>query len=333
MTHQELRTTSIRAAAVLCAAIVCVFGSEPAFGHNNGAYNYNERSGSISHTSDNAYLHTWMTDLPDTLRLSDLSIPGTHDTMARRNVVLHAKTQSWTLNYQLHAGIRVLDIRCRRVKAIEFDDDGMPGIASIFRIYHGITDQDAQFGKDVLGPCIEFLDDHPGETILMRVMRSEQGSYPWDDRDTPFTETLDEYMDGYGRDYFWSGPGLSTMHSANPELGDIRKKIVILQDFDDYEGSGTHGDYGISFPNGLEFTDESVTLNEQSDLYRQWQMIRDFYNDIEDDAPSADPNDREDDPIYFNALTGSGVGAVFYTIPPSFVASGHFPCRVRAKRG
>lgn len=54
-------------------------------------------------------------------------------------------------------------------------------------------------------------------------------------------------------------------------------------------------------------------------------MIRDFYNDIEDDAPSADPNEREDDPIYFNSLAGSGVGAVFYTIPPSFVASGHFP--------
>ena len=72
-----------------------------------------------------------MTALRDDLRLSELSIPGTHESMARFGTD-YAECQSMTLADQLQSGIRVLDIRCAVAKPI-------------FQIYHGIAYQHASF--------------------------------------------------------------------------------------------------------------------------------------------------------------------------------------------
>ena len=55
----------------------------------------------------------WMSELPDSLRLSELSIPGTHDAMARCGGG-PVRCQNMRLDLQFLVGIRALDIRCRR---------------------------------------------------------------------------------------------------------------------------------------------------------------------------------------------------------------------------
>ncbi|WII35187.1 hypothetical protein [Paenibacillus thiaminolyticus] len=56
----------------------------------------------------------WMSLIRDDARLSELSIPGTHYSMAYRTnqpATDHVYTQSMPLNTQLNSGIRYLDIR------------------------------------------------------------------------------------------------------------------------------------------------------------------------------------------------------------------------------
>jgi hypothetical protein len=230
-----------------------------------------------------------MSSLSDDIRISELSIPGTHDTMAiDDDDGPSVQCQSMSLATQLRAGIRVLDIRCRHIE-------------DTFAIHHAQVYLDAMFGNDVLKPVVDFLRAHPGETVLMRVKQEHDP----ENNTRTFAETFEWYLndvwyhDGEGTaiapygDWVWSGS------SSNPRLGDVRGKIVILQNF-------TGGDYGISW-GGAEIQDEySVATN--------WDLDDKWYK-IQDHAIAADTGDMDD--LYINFLSGSG-GSF-----PYFVASGH----------
>ena len=99
------------------------------------------------------------------LRLSHLSIPGTHDTCSRYGG-WPVYCQSLTLPRQLNAGIRALDIR---VKPKCFSM-GLPDVPPVEKlaIVHGDFDQKITF-PEVLQQTASFLARHPTETILMRV--------------------------------------------------------------------------------------------------------------------------------------------------------------------
>src|SRR5579864_9502172 len=67
----------------------------------------------------------WMASLDSHLLLSQLSIPGSHDTMALYEPFPGTtKCQNLSLAEQLMAGVRFLDIRCRHTN-------------NAFAIYHG----------------------------------------------------------------------------------------------------------------------------------------------------------------------------------------------------
>jgi len=99
----------------------------------------------------------WMSRLPDSVLLSQLSLPGTHNSCALHDGLSFgfAKCQSWQLADQLKSGIRFIDIRCRRV------DDG-------FLIHHGVISQRMTF-KEVRDVCQNFLREHPSECIVMSI--------------------------------------------------------------------------------------------------------------------------------------------------------------------
>lgn len=96
----------------------------------------------------------WMKWVPDATSLSQLSIPGTHDSLAFYGGDL-AQTQTLDLTEQLNAGIRAIDIRCRHIE-------------DVFAIHHGVIFQKTYFGN-VLDDATAFLQAHPSETIVMRV--------------------------------------------------------------------------------------------------------------------------------------------------------------------
>ncbi|XP_010871929.1 1-phosphatidylinositol phosphodiesterase [Esox lucius] len=146
---------------------------------------------------------SWMASIPDSCPLSEITMPGTHNTMAFYGSVL-AECQSWSLGLQLRAGVRFLDVRVRHM-------------CGNLTIHHGVSYQWAHFG-DVLEPVAEFLREYPSETVLMRLKEE-------------FSETSNIY-----------GPVVSYIHRYAdwdqlwhsrliPTLGETRGKLVILQDF------------------------------------------------------------------------------------------------------
>ena len=102
-------TTRLKSIEVLALVLLLFFaaGVEIAKAHKHPGY---------SHDSDTGVEYPdWMSNLPDDMRLSEMSIPGTHDTMAYQVhwlcqlVRLNVFTQTMNLKTQLNAGIREVD--------------------------------------------------------------------------------------------------------------------------------------------------------------------------------------------------------------------------------
>ncbi len=256
--------------------------SEISHAHNNRGYSH----GGEAKTSNPG----WMTSLKDDVPLSELSIPGTHDSMSREHGGDIAETQSMSLPNQLESGIRALDIRCRHIQ-------------DVFAIHHGSVFQGMYFG-DVLATVVNFLKDHPGETVLMRV----QEEYDPANNTRSFAETFRERYWKPNITYMWQGT------SSNPTLGELRGKIVILQDF---SASQT---YGIPY-DSFSIQDD-WGLNSNWDLYDKWTKVK---------KQLAAANSGGSATKYMNYLSGA-TGKPPVVVFPYFVASGHSNPKTGAPR-
>jgi 1-phosphatidylinositol phosphodiesterase len=146
----------------------------------------------------------WMAKLSDTVKLRDISIPGTHDTSANTGGPF-CETQSWSITDQLKAGIRFLDIRLKP------SGEG-------FAIHHGICYLHMNF-NDVMKMVTGFLQKHPGETLLMRVKQENS-----DASKEVFMTNWKKAMSKYQK-WFIKGE-----QSKNITLGEARGKILIMND-------------------------------------------------------------------------------------------------------
>lgn len=166
----------------------------------------------------------WMAEIHDSLYLSELSLPGTHNTMTynfdKAIVSAYVKTQKMTLEAQLNAGIRVLDIR------------GRQATNNTITIHHGAYYLGFVLGN-VLQTCEAFLDDHPKETILMRIREDHD---PAADVTYSFGQTMDRYLNGWSN-LFWTRDEPANGDEKDvPLLGDVRGKVVLLQDYAPSDG-------------------------------------------------------------------------------------------------
>jgi 1-phosphatidylinositol phosphodiesterase len=148
----------------------------------------------------------WMAKIADAAPLASLSIPGTHETLARYEPYPGtAQCQDLPLADQLAAGVRYLDVRCRH-------------LADAFAIYHGPVDEQLTF-DDVLATVTTFLDTHPSETVVMSV---KEESDPAEDTRT-FADTFASYVA--------KAPARWYLGADLPTLGAVRGKIVLLRRF------------------------------------------------------------------------------------------------------
>lgn len=145
----------------------------------------------------------WMASIPDDQPLSEVTMPGTHNTMAIYGGV-YAECQTWSLASQLRAGIRFLDIRLRHVKGN-------------LTLHHGVSYQRGHFGH-VLEGVVDFLREYPSETVLMRIKEE-------------FSETNDIY--GAVVDYIHRYADWDLLWHSRlvPTMAEARGKIIVLQQF------------------------------------------------------------------------------------------------------
>jgi 1-phosphatidylinositol phosphodiesterase len=188
----------------------------------------------------------WMASLPDSMKLSYMSIPGTHDSMAHVGGD-SVQTQSMDLSTQLFAGVRMLDIRI----LFQFNT---------FDLSHGIIPQPGNF--DVVVQTVSaFLKTYPHETVLMRVKDEINGL----GNTISFESAFQGYYARYS-DVFWH----NTAHETNPTLGELRGKVVVLQDF---TATGSYGLYYSSLN-----AQDNYNLTTNWDLYTKWTEVKNQLN-------------------------------------------------------
>ncbi len=180
----------------------------------------------------------WMRGLPDQTPLTEVTIPGTHNTMTDSYprispLSLGVVTQGTTLTEQLNQGIRFLDIR------IHHKHDQLA-------LVHGEAFL-VDFFVSVLRDTTRFLNQNPSETVLMRIKSNE---VPQSNNTASFEQAfrsnlgfLDPQTQKYFGEFVWCGavtdpinlphcradntPSLATRFTR-PTLGDVRGKIVIF---------------------------------------------------------------------------------------------------------
>ncbi|MGV8973767.1 phosphatidylinositol-specific phospholipase C domain-containing protein [Lactococcus lactis] len=189
--------------------------------------------------ASNLDLSNWMTNVNGNLYLSELSIPGSHESCATEGVKIpivnkdYGKCQEYSVNEQLNMGVRFLDIRCKS------SDDG-----SNLAIHHGSIYQNLMFG-DVLNQCQNFLRNHPGETILMRI-KQEHSSVS----DAVFKNAFLSYVSKYPN-LFWDN---NQKNMDDVRLKETRGKIVVL-----YNLEGLN--FGLDYSHFFRIQDEYELSN------------------------------------------------------------------------
>uniref|UniRef100_A0A6B2LE14 Phosphatidylinositol-specific phospholipase C X domain-containing protein n=1 Tax=Arcella intermedia TaxID=1963864 RepID=A0A6B2LE14_9EUKA len=160
----------------------------------------------------------WMSNLDDKTSLAELSIVGTNHSVGLTGGDA-VQTQAWTLDKQLRAGVRAIDIHVRH----HYDD---------LVIYVGNVSQ-SQTYKEVEDTCIEFLKENPSEFILLSVQKDIEELEPH--ARTYYNEI--KFRADQQAMYYWKNSGM-------PTVGQVRGRIVLIGNL----ACGIPGQYIISSP-------------------------------------------------------------------------------------
>ena len=213
----------------------------------------------------------WMSTVEDGRPLSNLTIPGTHDSAAFYEPFSGtAKCQNLSLAQQLNAGVRFLDIRCRH-------------FGNSFTIHHGSVYQNQNF-DDVLNAVIGFLNAHPREAVIMSIKEEHTAA----DNTRSFVETLDTYIQ--------KNPGKWNLGSHIPTLGEARGKITLFRRF----GGSSYGINAGYWPDKATFSNGNLRVQDQyavSRTQQKWDQVKALL----DEAYTGNPNT-----LYVNFASGVG---------------------------
>lgn len=156
---------------------------------------------------------TWMSGLSGSLPITEVSIPGTHDTMADDGVD-SSDCQTMHLRPQLDSGIRALDIRLKLIEGGEL------------WLYHGIVKLSENF-ETVLDEVTDFLSDNPSEFVIMRV-KTEDLDYDAKAFRSAVSKRFDEYDEYLYLEYM----GCNNKVCSNiPTVDRVRGLIVIIREY------------------------------------------------------------------------------------------------------
>lgn len=195
----------------------------------------------------------WMSRV-ENKHLTQLTIPGTHDSGCRVNLGA-ARTQTYSIEDQLEAGIRFLDLRCRHID-------------NLFAIHHGPVYCGINFG-DILQICKNFLSVNSKEVILIRVKEE----YKPENCTRNFEQTFSEYWDVY--------KDIMTMTSYIPMLDDVRGKIYVIPNFiyyDGYDWSRAIIQDEFNVPTVFEIDSKCKKIQEFCDIAKTGNMSNFYIN-------------------------------------------------------
>jgi 1-phosphatidylinositol phosphodiesterase len=168
----------------------------------------------LIHTNHLFDYQKWMKTLPDTLSLSEISIPGTHNSHTHYRALPSVRCQVVDIKTQLEQGIRFFDIRVQPVHATDTTKKDLYLVHGSFPI--SLTGP--RYFAPILQTCYDFLDLNPSETILISLKREGIGSAT----DHHLARILEEH---------YITPNASKWHTDTtiPCLGAARGKVVLVR--------------------------------------------------------------------------------------------------------
>ncbi len=190
-----------------------------------------------------------MKSLSDILKISEINIPGTHDSCAFAvQYPFLSKCQDMTISEQLKSGIRFLDIRVEK--------DG-----TRLKLVHDIADcknphkrKEKLYLENVINDCENFLSENPSETILLSYKRDDGANQE---------ETFDIFFE----EYLNNNP-LWYTENRIPILKEVRGKIVLLNrdNIDKTNEKYTDFNTGINLSTWVYQKENTERIYETSEL-------------------------------------------------------------------
>lgn len=146
----------------------------------------------------------WMAGLEDSTPISQLSIPGSHDSGATHSIGdVAGRCQSLGIEDQLNIGVRFFDIRLQLV-----GDD--------FNIVHSFVDQNLDF-DDTLEDMVDFIENNPTEFLFVSIKKDADSKRPEGDFSSLLESELRKYSDI-----------ISEATTLPGTVGEARGKIFII---------------------------------------------------------------------------------------------------------
>ncbi len=244
--------------------------------------------------------NNWMSYLSDELYLSEITIPGTHDSCAS-NVALGyvMRCQDTTISKQLNDGYRYLDLR---VALDEKDNATKIKMVHNFVNCHktGSLFSDYVYFDDVCGEVYKFLQENPTETVIVNI-KIEDDEHPVKDIQSLILSQIKS-----NKDYWYT-------ENEIPTLEEARGRAVLATRFKDAGETNITG-LNISWseqdnkvPNDIPY-ELSVY-----DGYRLWVQdrykysVEDKYEAIVDGLENCEADENT---LFFNFVSTSGDGLV-----------------------
>lgn len=125
----------------------------------------------------------WLGSVDQHQLITELLLPGTHDTMTAPCPERYYHTQTLSLAEQLQAGVRFLDIRLRREM-----------VAAHREWISDIT------ADTIFSTCAKFLQEHPSEFMLMRIQNANEKKDDYEAYGEALQKKIAEYGDLF---YHW----------------------------------------------------------------------------------------------------------------------------------
>ncbi|CCE78446.1 Piso0_001069 [Millerozyma farinosa CBS 7064] len=240
---------------------------------------------------------TWMKEVDDDVKLSKLSIPGTHNAAACHTALPSVQCQGKSVTDQLKHGVRFLDIRVAK-QFLKSGDD-----ANDLQVIHGNFPVRIPFPlkfKSVLEEVFDFLDDNKSETVIVSI--KQEGPDKWDNDNDEFANVIwDKYVDKQKDKWY--------LKTDLPKLGDARGKAILFRRFG-VNNEDRKKEFGFDAASWSYNTTEDdrgtfcvqdfCEIQEESDIEKKVGYVKDLAKKAKDyNSSSSDPK------LFINFCSGA----------------------------
>ena len=210
-------------------------------------------TGALNNRTNNKKYADWLNNIEDSTLLRDVSLPGSHDTMALYSIAdLAGQCQTLSLKEQLNLGVRFLDIRLKEEKGS-------------LKAIHGFVDQKATF-KDIEKIVTSFIKEHSKEFIIMSIKDEAKPN----ESNPAFEQALLHYLDNpiYLKDQTTLPTYVSEIRGKVLLLSRYRDSSIGIPAFDGWADSAS-----FALPNDIYVQD---TYKIQSKEQKQDEVVKCF---------------------------------------------------------